>query len=105
MIGRMRHRLTLEAPVESDDGAGGRSLAWTAIATVWGAIEEVSGQEAAPEEAEIELRRLRITVRASVEIRASRRFVAGDRIIDILGVRDAEGRGRYLLCDCRERRG
>ena len=35
MAGRLRHRVTLEAPVETDDGAGGVILNWSAILSLW----------------------------------------------------------------------
>ena len=35
-IGALRARLTLETPVRTDDGGGGATVTWTAVADVWG---------------------------------------------------------------------
>jgi SPP1 family predicted phage head-tail adaptor len=37
-IGALRHRLTVEEPVESDDGAGGVTRSYSDGATLWGVI-------------------------------------------------------------------
>jgi SPP1 family predicted phage head-tail adaptor len=44
-LGRLRHRLTIAAPVETDDGAGGVVRTWADAATVWAAVEAVSAAE------------------------------------------------------------
>jgi SPP1 family predicted phage head-tail adaptor len=41
-IGRLRHRMTIEAPVDAADGAGGAVRSYEAVATVWAGIEPVS---------------------------------------------------------------
>lgn len=48
--GELRHRLTLEAPVETPDGAGGVTRSFATVATLWAAVTPVSmrgGVEAA----------------------------------------------------------
>ena len=35
MIGKLRHRVTLQSEGETPDGGGGYALAWSAVATVW----------------------------------------------------------------------
>jgi SPP1 family predicted phage head-tail adaptor len=41
-LGRLRHRVTILAPVEADDGAGGVVRSWSAAGEAWAAIEPVS---------------------------------------------------------------
>ncbi|HVV94714.1 MAG TPA: phage head closure protein [Hyphomicrobiales bacterium] len=41
-LGRLRHRVTILAPVETDDGAGGVVRSWSAAGDAWAAIEPVS---------------------------------------------------------------
>ena len=44
--GRLRHRLVLQSPTETRGPAGGVQVnTWKTEATVWGAIEPVSGKE------------------------------------------------------------
>ncbi len=45
LAARLRHRIALEAPVETADGGGGAALNWTNWAGLWGAIEPLSGKE------------------------------------------------------------
>lgn len=44
--GRLRHRLNLQQQVETQDSLGGAIITWTTTATVWGAVEALSGSEA-----------------------------------------------------------
>lgn len=43
--GRLRHRLLLQSKVEARDSYGAVIITWSDEATVWGAIEPLSGQE------------------------------------------------------------
>jgi head-tail adaptor len=45
IIGRLRHRLMLEAPQETPDGAGGVVRNWSALAQIWVAIEPHGGAD------------------------------------------------------------
>jgi head-tail adaptor len=44
-IGNLRHRLTLEAPVEMSDGAGGVARSWTEAGQIWAAIEPIGAND------------------------------------------------------------
>lgn len=44
-VGKMRHRLTIQSPTRTTDGAGGVNVSWTEVATVWGSIDPQSGSE------------------------------------------------------------
>jgi SPP1 family predicted phage head-tail adaptor len=44
-LGRLRHRLVVEEPVDADDGAGGLVRTWQDAATVWAAVAAVSAAE------------------------------------------------------------
>ncbi len=43
--GWLRHRVTIETAETTPDGAGGASVAWTDLATLWAHIEPVKGEE------------------------------------------------------------
>ena len=43
--GELRHRLTLQYPVETRTASGDVSVVWTTDSTVWGAIKPISGKE------------------------------------------------------------
>jgi SPP1 family predicted phage head-tail adaptor len=44
-VGRLRHRVELQAPVETQSSSGSVSTAWVTQATVWAAIEPLSARE------------------------------------------------------------
>ena len=44
-IGKMRHRVTIQQPVRTSDGAGGYTTAWTTLAIVWAHLHPVKGVE------------------------------------------------------------
>ncbi len=43
--GRQRHRITLDAPVTSQNGTGEEIVAWTPVMTLWAAVEPLKGRE------------------------------------------------------------
>ena len=44
-IGELRKQVTVQAEGQTPDGAGGYTLAWTNVATVWAEIKPVTGRE------------------------------------------------------------
>ena len=43
MIGKMRHRVALQQPVEVTDAGGGRSITWDTVETVWAHVKPLRG--------------------------------------------------------------
>lgn len=104
MIGAFRHRLTLEAPDEIEDGAGGVTRSWQAIAQVWASIEPLSLGERLAAEKRVGLLSHRILLRHRTDITLSHRFLLGMRVFVIRAVRDPEERGRVIECLVEEQR-
>lgn len=44
--GRLRHRLTIQQPVESRDDYGSVTTVWQTVASRWGSVEPQRGREA-----------------------------------------------------------
>lgn len=44
---RLSHRLTLERPILTPDGAGGWARSWQEVGRIWGAIKSSAGREGA----------------------------------------------------------
>jgi SPP1 family predicted phage head-tail adaptor len=101
--GKLRHRLVLEAPVEADDGAGGVTRSYEAVATVWAAIAPVALAEQVAAEALGTKLTHRIVVRAGLELTPRHRFTLGARVFRILGIRDPDERGRFREISAEER--
>lgn len=97
-IGEMKHRLALQAPLDTPDGGGGVTRAWSLVAEVWGAIRPASGGE------RFEADGLRGSVSHEVWIRfrsgvvPEMRFMLGSRIFEIRAVIDSGERHRFLRC-------
>ncbi len=102
-IGKLRHRLTLESPARTADGGGGADLAWTEIATVPAAIEEMGGGESVSADRISGKRQVIVTIRHREDIAPAMRFRLGSRLLAIRAAIDPEGRRKHLRCLCEER--
>jgi head-tail adaptor len=99
--------LVLEEPLRVADGAGGFSVVWTALGTLWAEVKSGAGRDVAGEEVTVSTVQYRITVRGAVAGAPSRpkpaqRFRDGARVFAILAVTEADARGQFLTCITRE---
>ena len=104
---RLNRALVLESPERVADGAGGFTLAWVALGTVWAGVKAGAGRERAGEFVTLATVPYRITVRAAPQGSPSRprpeqRFRDGVRIFRILAVSERDADGRYLTCVAHE---
>ncbi len=101
--GALNRRLTLDAPQDTADGAGGVLRDFEAVATLWAQVTPISAQ------AEIEAARLgarithRIRIRFADNITTRHRLRDGSRIFRIVSLRDSDGRKRFLDISAEER--
>jgi SPP1 family predicted phage head-tail adaptor len=98
--GQLNWRLTLEAPVEAADGAGGVTRSHAAVATLWASLDPVSarGDVAASALGATITHRIGIRYRADITLR--HRFRDGGRIFRIVAMRDRDR--RFLDIDAEE---
>lgn len=88
--GRLRHRLTLQQPSLSADGAGGYTRSWADVAALWAEIQpftarDVSGERLQGERLQSRVsHRIRLRYRAGVT--AEMRLTDGTRIFNIRAV-------------------
>ncbi len=102
-IGRLRHRLTLEAASRAPDGGGGADENWSAIATIWASIAPASGAETVDADALRGRISHEIVFRYRSGIAPAMRLRHGTRMFDIAAVLDVDERRRWLKCLCVER--
>ncbi len=102
-IGRLRHRIVVEAVSLTSDGGGGASRIWTPVATVWAAVTSTSGAEIVQSEAVSSRISHSVLMRHHDGIVPAMRLRLGTRILDIVAVYDTDHRRRFLTCLCRER--
>lgn len=101
--GALRHRLTLEAPVETPDGAGGVVRTFAAQASLWGQIEPVGLRAVPRQDRLMQEVTHRITIRARSGITAAHRLTRGTRLFEIAGFSSRDAAGRFLVIDAIER--
>jgi SPP1 family predicted phage head-tail adaptor len=98
----MRHRVTLEAPVEVADGAGGVTRGWAAVATMWAAIEPRDPRPAIVGEAPAVIASHRVTLRWRAGVVAGQRLRLGQRLLQIRSVADPHERKAWLWLQVEE---
>jgi SPP1 family predicted phage head-tail adaptor len=103
-IGDFRHRLTLQAADEIEDGAGGVTRIWESLGEVWAAIEPLSLGDRLVSDKRLGFLTHRVIFRRRSDITLSHRFILGARIFSIRAVRDPDERGRLLECLVEEER-
>lgn len=102
-IGEMRHRLALEAPLESADGGGGVARTWSLVAEVWGAVRPISGTERFEADGLHGRVSHEIWTRYRPDVGPDMRFRLGARIFEIRAAIDSGERRRFLRCLVEER--
>ena len=101
--GRLKHRLVLEAPVESPDGAGGISRGYAAAATLWAALAPVSVRGDVVGAGFATTVTHRLVIRRGPDVTTDHRFRLGARIFRIVAIREEDSDGRFLEIQAEER--
>ncbi|MBX3519042.1 MAG: phage head closure protein [Xanthobacteraceae bacterium] len=103
-ISDFRHRVTLQAADEVEDGAGGVTRTWQPLAEIWVAIEPVSLGDQVIADKRLGVVTHRIRLRHRTDITLAHRFALGLRVFSIRALRDPDERGRLLECLVEEER-
>lgn len=103
-ISDFRHRVTLQAADEVEDGAGGVVRTWQPLAEIWIAIEPVSLGDQVIADKRLGVVTHRIRLRHRTDVTLSHRFVLGTRVFSIRALRDPDERDRLLECLVEEER-
>lgn len=101
--GALRHRLTLEAPVRTEEEGGAASVAWTTVADVFAAITPGSGRELVAADGTAARATHAILIRWRPGVLPAMRFSGAGRVFDIHAVLDRDERRHWLECLCEER--
>lgn len=100
--GKLRHRVTIEYGLEIPDTFGEVDKTWTTLATVWGAVEPLSGREAIQAKQEGSDVTTRIRIRYRDDVNEMCRVKWGSRYYDINSVVSLNERDRELILNCTE---
>lgn len=102
-LGDLRHRITIERQVRTDDGAGGAVVSWEPVATVSAAIWSRASEEAFALDRVAGRATHDVWIRYLAGIEPAMRITFGARRFDIRGVLDIDGRRKWLKCPVEER--
>jgi SPP1 family predicted phage head-tail adaptor len=101
--GDLRHRVVIESPTRTSDGAGGSTTEWNTVAEIWAAIWSRTVDEDFTLDRVAGTASHDIWIRYRSDVTPDMRIRCGSRIFDILGAIDVEDRGAWLKCPSEER--
>ena len=94
--GQLRERVIIEQPVRTPDGAGGADVTWEVLASVWAEVVTLAGTEAMLGARDEARQAHRITIRFRDDVTAQMRLSWRGQALNIRGVRDPDGKRRWL---------
>jgi SPP1 family predicted phage head-tail adaptor len=89
--GRLKTRLVIAAPVETDDGQGGVTRDFAAVATVWAAVLPLRGRHAVEAGADGAAVGVRVTLRNALPLTLQHRLIDGAKTYRITALREIDG--------------
>lgn len=100
--GHLRHRIVIQQSIITRDSYGQPVASWVSVATVWAAIEPLSGRELIAAQAVQSEITTRISLRYLPGITSAMRVVHGTRIYNIKTLLNLDERNRELQLMCSE---
>ena len=100
--GDLNRRLTLQAPVEADDGAGGVTRSFADVTTLWAQVQPLAARADIAAGSLGAALRHTIVVRACDDVTTRHQFTEGDRVYRVIAVRESADR-RFLEIDAEVR--
>jgi SPP1 family predicted phage head-tail adaptor len=101
-LAKMRHRFELQAPVETDDGAGGVNRTYTTLKTIWVAIEHFRRKADVSEDRIITEVTHKITMRYNPNLTRLHRLKQDNRIFTLKSIERQDELGFYQTLYCEE---
>lgn len=102
MIGAFRRRIEILASSRVGDGAGGASIAWSPVESLWAGVERLSSAPDVTGEASRRLKRIAASVRARSALAIGQRVVLDAEIYEIVSIESADDKERRLTLICEE---
>jgi SPP1 family predicted phage head-tail adaptor len=100
--GALRHRVTIQQLTITQGPSGDLVEAWTDVATVYGAVEPLSGREYWQAQQVAAETSIRVRIRYRPGMETTMRLSHDGRTLEILSIVDPEERHRELQLMCRE---
>ena len=102
MIGQLRTRLGLYAPVETPDDHGGAKVTWSFQRLLWGAVEPKHYTERRENGRLTITQTYRVTIRYRPDFPERARLMWGSRLLRVIAASDPDTRGERLHLMCEE---
>ncbi len=103
MIGKLRHRITIQSPTIARSDRGAEVLTWADTATIYADIRTVGGQEQViANQLETATLLHTITIRYQTGLTSKQRIKWGTRYFAIEAIIERDNRLRMLDLSCRE---
>jgi len=102
VIGSLRHQIELYAPSRLADGAGGASLEWTLVETVWAGLERLASTRDFAGDRNNRLRRLAATIRKRTDVDLGARVRFEETLYEIVSVEAGAGDEKTMTLICEE---
>ena len=100
--GWLRHRVTVESAAGASDGAGGETVVWDSVATLWARVEPAkAGERIVAGHLSGVVTHL-VTLRWRDDIAGGMRLAYRGRTFRILAVHDLDESRRYLVAKAEE---
>lgn len=102
--GRLRHRITIEEPLEARNSVGEAVKTWSPVKTIWAAIEPLRGEEKfSVDQAQANVD-TKITARSIAvrDVTTKMRLVHRERVFDIDANIEWQSRGIFSEIYCKE---
>lgn len=100
--GRLRHRVEIQRAHDVQDAFGEPVKAWNTVATVWAAVEPMTGDERFRSDQETAERPVRILMRHRADVTVKHRIKFGSRLFDVQSVTDPGFQAAMLELICEE---
>lgn len=102
--GWLRHRVTVESAAGASDGAGGETVVWDTVATVWARVVPTTARETITAGHLTGDVSHTVTMRFRADIAGGMRIVYRGRVLRILAAFDPDETRRYLVAKAQEQR-
>ena len=103
-IGKLRHRIEIQAPAPTRDYLGGREPNWSTTTTVWAAIEPKSAGESVDGKEVASVVKHQLTIRYLPELTTRHRIKWGSRTFAIDSIINQDEANRMMVITATESR-
>ena len=100
--GWLRHRVTVESGASASDGAGGETVLWDTLATLWARIEPARADETIVAGHLSGVVTHLVTFRFRADLAGGMRIAFRGRTFRVLAVHDPDESRRYVVAKCTE---